>query len=453
MITKLEIDGFKTFENFQIEFSPFVVIAGANGSGKSNLFDAILLLSSLAQTDIKTAFQEQRGSQSELFTQYPDGSYAQSMRFGVELLLDRAVSDNWGNTKTLDYTRFKYCLEISCIEKKGLEQLYMTYEELTPIMPNSDEWYQRYVGEAVWQPKINPEPNRAFIKTLSQLDNQVIFLYPENLGMAQPLKHRAEEAKQTVLSSVNNTTFPHVFAVREEMRHWKCLQLNPVTLRQPSAIQVNGLIGMDGSNLPTTIALRAADDPFFMTDLSREINNLLPSVVSLSIEKDKHFDQYVLVSTSPDGSQFSSHVLSEGSLRLIALCTFKLDSLHKGVLCLEEPENGIHPFKLENMLQLLRDLATDFQDESESEIPLRQLIVNTHSPVLIANLFKHSNINCQIFYAMLFSRIRKQHSLKLTQMIPVTAQHSDITEIVQKVTLSEVKRYLETQVINQDCKE
>jgi energy-coupling factor transporter ATP-binding protein EcfA2 len=51
MITKIEIDGFKTFNNFKIELSPFVIIAGANGSGKSNLFDAILLLSRLAETD------------------------------------------------------------------------------------------------------------------------------------------------------------------------------------------------------------------------------------------------------------------------------------------------------------------------------------------------------------------------------------------------------------------
>lgn len=429
MITKLEIDGFKTFENFKIELSPFVVIAGANGSGKSNFFDAILLLSSLAQTDIKTAFQEQRGSPSELFTQYMDGHHAESMRFVVELLIDRQISDNWGNSKTLDYTRFKYCLEIS--RRDSLGQLYITYEELTPILPNS-------------------EPNLALIKTSSQLDNQVIYLYPESNGI--PLKHRAKEAKQTVLSSVNNTTFPHVFAVREEMRHWKSLQLNPVTLRQPSAIQINELIGMDGSNLPTTLAHRAADDPFFLSDLSREINNLLPSIASVKIEKDKHFDQYVLVSISPNGNQFSSQVLSEGSLRLIALCAFKLDPLHKGVLCLEEPENGIHPFKLENMMQLLRDLATNFQDESESEIPLRQLIVNTHSPVLIANLFKKSKIDSQVYYAVLFSRIRKKHSLKLTQMIPVTNQHTDngITEQARKVTLSEVKRYLEVSTINPD---
>lgn len=68
MITKIEIDGFKTFENFEMVFAPFVIIAGSNGSGKSNLFDAIKLLSSLAENDLKTAFADQRGSFSELFT-------------------------------------------------------------------------------------------------------------------------------------------------------------------------------------------------------------------------------------------------------------------------------------------------------------------------------------------------------------------------------------------------
>ncbi len=45
MLTQIEIDGFKTFKDFQVELAPFQVIVGPNGSGKSNLFDALLLLS------------------------------------------------------------------------------------------------------------------------------------------------------------------------------------------------------------------------------------------------------------------------------------------------------------------------------------------------------------------------------------------------------------------------
>jgi len=144
MITKLEINGFKTFENFKIMLSPFVVIAGANASGKSNLFDAIQLLSRLAEMDLKSALSEQRGDIRELFTQYPDGHYANSMRFMVEMLVDRQVKDNWGEQKTLDYTRLRYHLEIGRgNDKRGLERLYIAHEELcAPDEPERKIAYQ-----------------------------------------------------------------------------------------------------------------------------------------------------------------------------------------------------------------------------------------------------------------------------------------------------------------------
>jgi predicted ATPase len=165
MITKLEINGFKTFENFKITLSPFVVIAGANGSGKSNLFDAIQLLSRLAETDLKSAFSKQRGDIRELFTQYPqypNGHYAESMRFVVEMLVDRQVKDNWGEQKTLDYTRLRYHLEICHgLDKRGLERLYISYEELRPIDSTTDEWYQRHMAQL----EIKQDRKRVYINT------------------------------------------------------------------------------------------------------------------------------------------------------------------------------------------------------------------------------------------------------------------------------------------------
>ncbi|WP_288331478.1 AAA family ATPase, partial [uncultured Alistipes sp.] len=58
MITKIEIDGFKSFRKFSMTFSPFTVIAGINASGKSNLFDALELLSRLADNDLKESFPD-----------------------------------------------------------------------------------------------------------------------------------------------------------------------------------------------------------------------------------------------------------------------------------------------------------------------------------------------------------------------------------------------------------
>ena len=68
MITYLKINGFKSFHNFEMEFTPLTIVAGTNAAGKSNLFDALNLLSRLAEVDkIHTAFREgQRGDLFEL---------------------------------------------------------------------------------------------------------------------------------------------------------------------------------------------------------------------------------------------------------------------------------------------------------------------------------------------------------------------------------------------------
>lgn len=460
MITKLEIDGFKTFENFKIELSPFVVIAGANGSGKSNLFDAIQLLSRLADNDLKSAFvgETQRGEARELFTQYPDGSYAKSMRFLIEVLVDKPVKDSWGNETSLTYTRLRYIVEISRgKEKKGLEKLYLSKEELVPIKKADDTWYKCYVGTQndYWSPKFKTGRTIAYINTELDLKSKVstIYLQKDGTKRGKSRANRAENVERTVLSGVANTEFPHAFAMREEMRNWKFLQLNPVTLSKPSARFAKDFIGTDGSNLPTTLARMKAEDSFVIKDLSAEINNLLLGMTAIDVIEDIRSDQYVLVSTSQDGRQFSSRVLSEGTLRVLALCALKFDTRHKGVLCLEEPENGIYPVRLENLITLLRDLATHFQEDTN--IPLRQILVNTHSPVLLSHLFKNAEIDCNVFYAMLLSKVDpiKKQSFRFTKIIPVTPQSSlefGITKPEQTITFSEVLRYLQTQEFDKD---
>ncbi len=63
MLTRIEIDGFKSFQDFSMDFGSFTVILGQNASGKSNLFDAIRLLSRLAaENSVAAAFSGVRGS-------------------------------------------------------------------------------------------------------------------------------------------------------------------------------------------------------------------------------------------------------------------------------------------------------------------------------------------------------------------------------------------------------
>src|SRR5580658_5399409 len=88
MLTRIEIDGFKTFERFGLDLQPLTAIVGPNASGKSNLFDALRFLSLLAQHDIRTAMQGLRGEPEELFRQTHTGP-SRCISFAVEVLLSR----------------------------------------------------------------------------------------------------------------------------------------------------------------------------------------------------------------------------------------------------------------------------------------------------------------------------------------------------------------------------
>jgi predicted ATPase len=52
-------------------------------------------------------------------------------------------------------------------------------------------------------------------------------------------------------------------------------------------------------------------------------------------------------------------LLSDGTLRLLALTVMELHTTARSVICLEEPENGIHPERIPAMLRLLQGIAID----------------------------------------------------------------------------------------------
>ena len=67
----------------------------------------------------------------------------------------------------------------------------------------------------------------------------------------------------------------------------------------------------------------------------------------------------------------------------MALAVLELDPEAQGLLCLEEPENGIHPERIPKILKLLEDIATDVNEPIVLDNPLRQVIINTHSPAVV----------------------------------------------------------------------
>ena len=86
MLIRLKVDGFKNLVGVDIPFGPFTCIAGPNAAGKSNLFDAIIFLSALADRPLLDAAASVRsqvgpgGDVRRLFHHVGD-DYADEMTF------------------------------------------------------------------------------------------------------------------------------------------------------------------------------------------------------------------------------------------------------------------------------------------------------------------------------------------------------------------------------------
>ena len=74
MLTRIEIDGFKSFVDFELDLEPFTVLSGPDNSGKSNLLEAIVMLRDLVLSpDERPLVQRERGTGVELFHRADDG--------------------------------------------------------------------------------------------------------------------------------------------------------------------------------------------------------------------------------------------------------------------------------------------------------------------------------------------------------------------------------------------
>lgn len=457
MITKIEIDGFKTFSNFQMEFAPLTIIAGANASGKSNLFDAMQLLSRIVDIDLKTAFSEQRGNASELFTQYENDSAATEITFAIELLLDKNIKDNFGGAALLKYTRLRYEIKIKqIINDRGVQDLIIISEFLNPIRHDDDKWISIYIpkkGLEKWRPKvITGKRGVAYIDT----ENDRVNLRQDGKGGIKK-EFSLNNINQAILSVVNSVDFPHALAAKEEIKNWRFLQLNPEDLRQPSSYLAKDNITHTGQNLAASVHRIKNADPSLLKQITRRLNALLPSITSVDVIDDKVGKQFVVQVKTQDSRIFTSRVLSEGTLRLLTLCVFLYDSDYKGLLCFEEPENGVHPARMKLTAELLMDLVSHFESEEDQE--LRQVIVNTHSPVLVGDTFKLTNQNvCRIWFSQLVTQIliqnEKKQKIQVTKMLPVVRGTTQLaisfSENEKKLTLATVLEYLSSADFDQE---
>jgi predicted ATPase len=401
MLTRLKVDGFKNLVNVDIQFGPFTCIAGANGVGKSNLFDAIRFLSTLANWSLLQAalsVRDENGRNMDvrgLFHRVGNVS-AEKMTFQAEMVVPPLAVDDLGQEGKATTTFLRYTIELG-LRKGGSQStapnpLEILKEELVHILQSDAPKHLLFpLSVAQWRKKVvtGKRAGIAFISTADSAgNNHMIKLHQDGGGKGRAYERVATTLPRTVLSSATAAASPTALCARREMQSWRLLQLEPAALRQPDEFAAPSHLDSNGSHLPANLHRLATPDKAIKVygQLANRLSELIGSVRSIRIDRDEKRELLTLMMKSLDNTELPARALSGGTLRFLALAVLELDPDTPGLICLEEPENGIHPDRIPAMLRLLQDICTDPHEPADGTNPLRQVIVNTHSPSVVMSV-------------------------------------------------------------------
>jgi len=418
MLTRFKVDGFKNLMDVDVRFGPFTSVAGVNGVGKSNLFDAIRFLSLLASKTLIEAASSVRaegGSASDLRNLFHCvGDHCEErMSFEAEMIVPKKAVDDLGQTGEASTTILRYLLELGYRQDtrnaSSLGFLEIIKEELSYIKKTEARRHLLFRHSPKWRDTVVAGARRTpyFISTEGQGEARVIRLHQDQVK-GRTLSRSAVNLPRTVLSAANAAESPTVLCAKREMESWQILQLEPSALRKPDEINAPSHLSINGAHLPANLYRLAQtevkspnkeaviDPDFIYSKVANRLATLIGDIRQVWVDRDEKREILTLQITGADGTNHPARSLSDGTLRFLALSVLELDITVQGLICLEEPENGIHPERIPAILHLLQDIATDPDEPVDETNPLRQVIVNTHSPAVVSEVPDESLLVAEI---------------------------------------------------------
>jgi predicted ATPase len=390
MLTRLKVTGFKNLVDVDVRFGPFTCIAGANGVGKSNLFDAIRFLSLLADNTLIDAALKMRGTNGRtrdirsLFHPSTD-----EMSFEAEMIIPRYGKDDLGQDIEAKSTIVRYSLTLKTLvgfklpAKFPIEfsnHLQIVREELIAL--KRDSLPPIFVLER-WKNGLSFD-DRSFISTA----NEQLSLHAEKNGKNQQ-DFKIVSLPRTLLSTVNTAEHATTMLARQEMQSWRVFQLESSALTSLDQVKHNAQIQSNGADLAATIyriAQTSGDPERIYVTLRNKLATLVSDVREILIDYNEGRDEVGLRFKDTSGAEFPARALSDGTLRYLALAVMELDPQLQGIICLEEPENGLHPTGIAALIHLLQDIAVSPDYPIDKDNPMRQVIINTQSPSVIQQI-------------------------------------------------------------------
>ncbi|WP_437307597.1 AAA family ATPase [Sorangium sp. So ce388] len=435
MITRLEVDGFKSLREFAVDFEPFTVLVGPNSAGKSNILDALALLSRLASRPIEEAFKQGRGRSIDQFTRRR-GEAGQAVRFAVELLLPDMAESGEGDATSQCY-RYELAIERRA-RPTGAEHLVVRDERLRLLARGGEHQAAPHAELARTERAVVDEGQDLFeqrseasfgrriairavpedihyqalhthtaLASLHQRLGDVLQPVAQGGAAAEPPYGELPRSESRVVqrraiadrrSSGPDPWRERISAVADELSAFRLLEPDTGRLREPSERIGASSLAPDASNLATVLADLP---PPILGEIRAELVALVPGISSFYIEPEG--DSFRIDFEMSGGERLPARLVSDGTLRLLPILTALHAEPRPAVIGIEEPENGVYPGRLRRLLAFLRQSALQpngstpvEQDASEpgdgpSISPPRsagppQILLTSHSPVILAAL-------------------------------------------------------------------
>ncbi len=412
MLTRIELDGFKNLVEFALDLGPYTCIAGVNGAGKSNLFDAIRFLSLLTDHTINQAARQIRSADPDageigdlLFT--AGGEIRGGMTLAAEMIVDRQVVDDFGRPGAASSTFLRYELAFRhqppsgpagpfepagglVLEREVLRHVPSHQAARKLRFSHSRPDFRRSV---IYNKRRGP----GYVSTAGDGASepaQIVIHRDGGAGHARP-PAPAARAPRTAVGTEHTAATPTMLAARREMQAWRVLALDPAAMRRPDTFTDEPGIAADGRHLPVTLhhlarqaattgsgeAVPGEPGGDVLHRIARRLSGLMPVEAVRAVSDDLR-RLHTLELRQRSGVRLRAGSIADGTLRFLALATIA-ETTGGGVYCVEEPENGIHPAKLPALNRLLHDIAVDLDRPVGAANPLRQVLVATHSPYFV----------------------------------------------------------------------
>ena len=371
MIRRIKIANYKSLKNVEVTLQNLVVIFGPNAAGKSNLFDALNLLSRLVtRKNLKEAFEWHRGVPLEA-VHYSQGGISclseqeyHVISFSADVELSDTVirevearikelrrgidgADSTTSEKTVITHRYlRYTIDLQVASRSG--QVRVIDERLTALRKDGTE--------------------KARTPFIEKVGNKISLRME---GQAHPTFHDVGLDYAVASMPLYAPHYPHITALREELSHCHFYYFEPRELmRQGNAIADTTTIGPRGEDMAAFYyTLSVKNKPQFEA-IKLAAMQILPRLKDLEIERTDKAELFLRI--CEDGAFYSNRLISEGTLRVLGLLAALSPVTGATTIGYEEPENGVHPRRLRNIAEILKNAASEE----------RQILINTHSPVL-----------------------------------------------------------------------